>query len=147
MKNLFISACFVFAVVQSFAAGPVYHGSFVGSASLTNSWNKNSTNDSALYLTYGATFVGVLFPSPGGYFQFLAPDQTNGLTVKGSNFVAQGTFIGNASGLTNNTVQVPTNYVAANFVPIAGQAKFVPSNNWLYVVTQLVTNTVVKLTP
>jgi hypothetical protein len=40
-----------------------------------------------------------------------------------------------------------TNYVVSSFVPIAGQVKFVPSNNWIFAVTQQATNPVVKLTP
>jgi hypothetical protein len=49
--------------------------------------------------------------------------------------------------VTNGLAFVGTNYVAANFVPVAGQVTLVPSNNWLFSVTAMRTNPVVQIAP
>jgi len=49
---------------------------------------------------------------------------------------------------TNGLYNQVTNYVAANFAPPpATYFKYVPSNNWLFVVSATVTNPVVKIGP
>jgi len=47
-----------------------------------------------------------------------------------------------------NFIAMPTNYVAANFAPpAAGTFNFVPSNNWVFVVSNTRTNPLVQINP
>lgn len=59
----------------------------------------------------------------------------------------QTSFTGNGAGLSNTTVCLATNYNPSNFVPTPGVAKFVASNNWIFVVTTTRTNPVVQINP
>ena len=49
--------------------------------------------------------------------------------------------------ITTTNLMMPTNYLAANFVPVAGMVKFCPSNNWIFSVTNLKTNPFCQINP
>lgn len=61
------------------------------------------------------------------------------MKTDGSFQAASNGIFGGSITLTN-FIAMPTNYVAANFAPIAGMVKFVSSNNVVYAVTQASTN-------
>lgn len=46
-----------------------------------------------------------------------------------------------------NAVALPTNFIAANFAPIANCVRLSPSNNWMYSVTELKTNQAWQFNP
>jgi hypothetical protein len=49
--------------------------------------------------------------------------------------------------LLNGYIVGSTNYVPANWTPIAGQVKFLPSNNWLFAVSISKTNPLFQINP
>jgi hypothetical protein len=75
----------------------------------------------------------------------------NCLELQSGNVIIDGPEGNEATGtgtLTAKTLIAPTNYVAADFAPVAGKVKFpVYSNNWAFSVTQLSTNAVFQINP
>lgn len=73
----------------------------------------------------------------------------SGILTLETNLVVSGagTISGNGSGVTNTFNLQSTNYIEANFTPIAGMVKLVASNNWMYSVTPWATNQAWQIQP
>jgi hypothetical protein len=95
-----------------------------GNWQLKDSGNIQSSGTNGLYL------VSTVSTAP---IRFWVGGQSRGI------FQTNGTF-GAQSLTASNFLSLPTNYVAANFTPVAGQVKLVPSNNWMFAVSPTATN-------
>lgn len=75
-----------------------------------------------------------------------ATSSTTKLRITGSGVYSLTNFHSVAIAVTN-FIAMPTNYVAANFVPVSGMVKLVTSNDWMYSVTLLATNRAFQINP
>ena len=109
------------------------------------------------------TFTGALTTSDGAGNATLI--QSNYVQVSQNHVGGESVQIGGGSGLTigasvgsasisdagwitySSGLITPTNYVAANFAPSAGNVILVPSNNWMMSVTTLATNRAFQISP
>ncbi len=129
------------------AFAPNFMGFYNGSARSSLFFNgyipTGSDSGSAEAITIAARISDSLTDPPTGSLSALSTRPVLGVynnTLANAEFLANGNLTLRGALMATNFLSLQTNYVAANFVPVAGLVKICSSNGAIFSVTQLTTN-------